>query len=113
RAVAVGLASGVVLMAVRGAVAYYLNLPGAWMIVVLALGFAFYVPVGARRGGMQGMCSFRRLAGSYVIEAILKFSAAVLLVEFGMGALGAITAISLSVICAYFLPVPSELKTKT
>jgi len=113
RAWHVGVAIGAVLMAASGPVARYLNLPSAWMIAVLALGFAFYVPVGARRGGMQGMCCFRRLAGSYVIEAILKFTAAVLLVEFGMGALGAIAAISLSVICAYFLPVPPELKTKT
>lgn len=109
----VGLALGTALMLASGPVAGYLNLPSPWMIAVLALGFAFYVPVGARRGGMQGMCSFRRLAASYVVEALLKLTAAVLLVEFGMGALGAITAISLSVICAYFLPVPAELKTKT
>jgi O-antigen/teichoic acid export membrane protein len=83
------------------------------MIVVLAAGFAFYVPLGARRGGMQGMCAFRRLAGSYVVEALLKFAGAVLLVEFGIGALGAIAAISLSVVLAYFLPVPAELKTTT
>ncbi len=109
----VGLALGALLMLASSPVAHYLNLPSAWMIAVLALGFAFYVPVGARRGGMQGMCAFRRLASSYVIEALLKFTGALLLVEFGMGALGAITAISLSVICAYFLPVPSELKIST
>jgi O-antigen/teichoic acid export membrane protein len=80
---------------------------------VLACGFAFYVPLGARRGGMQGLCSFRLLASSYVMEALLKFVGAVLLVEFGFGALGAIVAISFSVICAYFLPVPADLKAKT
>ena len=109
----VGLALGTALMLASGAVARYLNLPSPWMIAVLALGFAFYVPVGARRGGMQGMCRFRRLAASYVVEALLKFTAVLLLVGFGMSALGAIIAISLSVICAYFLPVPVELKAKT
>jgi O-antigen/teichoic acid export membrane protein len=109
----VGLALGTAMMVASGAVARYLNLPSPWMIAVLALGFAFYVPVGARRGGMQGMCSFRRLAGSYIVEALLKVTVAVLLVVIGMGALGAITAISLSVICAYFLPVPAELNTIT
>jgi O-antigen/teichoic acid export membrane protein len=109
----VGLALGTAMMVASGAVARYLNLPSPWMIAVLALGFAFYVPVGARRGGMQGMCSFRRLAGSYIVEALLKVTVAVLLVVFGMGALGAITAISLSVICAYFLPVPAELNSIT
>jgi hypothetical protein len=49
------------------------------MIVVLAVGFAFYIPLGVRRGGMQGMCSFRRLASSYVAEALLKFVAMVVL----------------------------------
>src|SRR5512135_737323 len=58
RAWKVGLALGAALMLASGPVARYLNLPSPWMIAVLALGFAFYVPVGARRGGMQGMCSF-------------------------------------------------------
>jgi O-antigen/teichoic acid export membrane protein len=109
----VGLALGAVLLAGSGAVARYLNLPSPWMIAALAFGFAFYVPLGTRRGGMQGMCAFRRLASSYVMEALLKLTGAVLLVEFGFGALGAIIAISVSVICAYFLPVPAELNTKT
>ncbi len=109
----VGLGVGVGLTAFAGAVARYLNLPSPWMIVVLACGFAFYVPLGARRGGMQGMCSFRRLAASYIAEALLKLVAAVLLVEAGFDAMGAIVAISASVMLAYFMPVPRELKTPT
>ncbi|MGI9101298.1 MAG: hypothetical protein ACR2IF_02525 [Terriglobales bacterium] len=109
----VGLAIGAVLLAASGAVAQYLNLPSPWMIVVLAVGFTFYVPLGARRGGMQGMCAFPRLASSYIVEALLKFVAAVLLVEGGFGAMGAIAAISASVLLAYVLPVPPELKMET
>ena len=113
RAWKIGLALGVGLMFASGPVARYLNLPTPWMIIVLAAGFAFYVPLGARRGGMQGMCAFQRLAGSYIVEALLKLAAAVLLVVAGVGALGAIAAISLSVVIAYFLPVPAELNTRT
>ncbi len=114
RAWQVGMALGTALMLASGMVARYLNLPSTWMIVVLACGFAFYVPVGARRGGMQGMCCFRRLAASYVLEAMLKFAGAVALVIAGLGAMGAIAAISASVILAYLVPaVPEELKIKT
>ena len=112
RAWKLGAAIGVTLAVFSGAVARYLNLPTAWMILVLAAGFAFYVPVGARRGGMQGMCSFKRLATSYVSEALLKFVGAVLLVEAGFGAMGAIAAIAASLVFAYFVPpVPQELKS--
>ncbi len=111
RAWKIGAAIGVTLAVCSGVVARYLNLPSAWMILVLAAGFAFYVPVGARRGGMQGMCSFKRLATSYVSEALLKLVGAVLLVQAGFGAMGAIAAIAASLVFAYFVPpVPRELK---
>ena len=112
RAWKIGAAIGITLALFSGTVARYLNLPSAWMIFVLAVGFAVYVPVGARRGGMQGMCSFKRLASSYVCEALLKFVAAVLLVQSGFGAMGAISAIAASVVFAYFIPsVPRELRS--
>jgi len=113
RAWMVGFAIGAGLAAAAAPVAHYLHLPSPGMVAVLAFGFAFYVPLGVRRGGMQGMCSFRRLAFSYVAEALLKFLAAILLVEAGYGAMGAIAAISASVVLAYFFPVPRELKLRT
>lgn len=113
RAWKIGVVIGVSLVAASGLIASYLNLPSAWMIIVLAAGFALYVPVGARRGGMQGMCAFKRLATSYVLEALLKFCGALLLVELGFGAMGAIAAISASLVVAYLVPaVPAELKMK-
>ncbi len=112
RAWKIGAAIGITLAAFSGVIARYLNLPSSWMILVLAAGFAFYVPVGARRGGMQGMCSFKRLASSYVGEALLKFIGAVLLVQAGYAAMGAISAIAASLVFAYFVPsVPRELKS--
>jgi O-antigen/teichoic acid export membrane protein len=113
RAWLVGLSIGVGLVLASGVVARYLNMPDSAMVLVLAAGFALYVPVGARRGGMQGMCAFRRLAGSYVLEAVVKFAAAVALVEMGLGAMGAIIAITASIVTATLLPpVPAELKTR-
>jgi O-antigen/teichoic acid export membrane protein len=112
RAWKIGLAVGVALALSSRLLAQYLQLPSAWMILVLAAGFALYVPVGARRGGMQGMCAFKRFAVSYVSEALVKFVGAVILVEMGFGAMGAISAIAASLIFAYFVPsVPSELKS--
>src|ERR1051326_3107600 len=96
RAWKIGAVLGIGLVVCSSLIARYLNLPSAWMVTILAVGFAFYVPVGARRGGMQGLCSFRRLAFSYVIEALLKFVAALVLVEAGFGAMGSIAAISAS-----------------
>ncbi len=113
RAWMVGLSLGAGLALASGVVAHYLNMPEASMVLVLAAGFALYVPVGARRGGMQGMCAFRRLAGSYVLEAVVKFAAAVLLVRMGLGAMGAIIAITASIVTATLLPrMPAELKTR-
>jgi O-antigen/teichoic acid export membrane protein len=112
RAWKLGAAIGIALALSSGLIARYLNLPSAWMVLVLAVGFAFYVPVGARRGGMQGMCAFKRLASSYVSEALLKFVGALVLVQAGFGAMGAIFAIAASLVLAYFIPrVPRELKS--
>ena len=110
RAWKLGAVIGISLAVASGPLTAYLHLPSVWMILALAAGFAFYVPVGARRGGMQGMCSFKRFAASYVFEALLKFVGAVVLVEAGFGAMGAIVAIAASLVFAYFVPsVPREL----
>jgi len=112
RAWKIGLGVGVGLALSSTLLARYLNLPSPWMILVLAAGFTLYVPVGARRGGMQGMCAFKRFATSYVSEALVKFLGAVILVEMGFGAMGAISAISASLVLAYVFPsVPRELKS--
>jgi O-antigen/teichoic acid export membrane protein len=110
RAWKLGAVIGITLAVASGPLTAYLHLPTAWMILALAAGFAFYVPVGARRGGMQGLCSFKRFAASYVFEAVVKLFAAVLLVDLGFGAMGAIVAIAASLVFAYFVPgIPPEL----
>jgi len=87
----------------------YLHLPDPWILGVLALGISAYVPLGVRRGAMQGVCSFGRMSGNAIIESVAKFVAAILLVSLGYGVLGAVGAISASVIVAYLIPrLPQE-----
>jgi len=54
RAWLVGVVIGLLLILTRTAVASYLNLPDPLLIVLLALGTAFYIPLGVRRGYFQG-----------------------------------------------------------
>ncbi len=109
--VGVLLGSGLILAA--GSVAQYLNLPTPNIVILLAFGIAFYIPLGVRRGGMQGTCQFKRLTWNFILEAIAKFIGALVLVKAGFGVMGAVAAISGSVVLAYFLPpITGELKSK-
>lgn len=111
RAWRVGIALGSALILCSGFVASYLNLPSAWIVILLALGIAFYIPLGVKRGGLQGTCTFSRLSWNFILEAVAKLLGALLLIHFGFGVLGAVAAISFSVVLAYFFPaVPRELK---
>lgn len=91
--------------------AAYLNLPSPWVLGLIALGVAVYAPLGVKRGAMQGLCSFPRLGGNFVLEAFTRLLVGVGLVITGFGVLGAVGAISAAVIMAYFLPpLPPELR---
>ena len=81
------------------------------LVIALAVGMTFYVPVGVKRGGLQGVCHFRQLSWNFVLETIVKMVAAVVLLYAGFGILGAVAAISISTIAAYIFPrVPDELR---
>jgi O-antigen/teichoic acid export membrane protein len=84
--------------------AAYLNLPSPWVLGLIALGVAVYAPLGVKRGAMQGLCSFSRLGGNFVLEAFTRLLVGVGLVITGFGVLGAVGAISAGVVMAYFLP---------
>lgn len=102
-----------VLFVAQKPIAAYLNLPSPWMMGVLAIGIAAYAPVGVKRGAMQGVCAFPRLGINFVLEALTRFVVGAGLVMAGYGALGAVGAISASVVAAYFLPrIPPELRVK-
>lgn len=100
----VSLALGGVLFAAQGPMSAYLRLPDGHIVAVLALGIVVYVPLGVRRGAMQGLCAFGRLSASFIVESVTRFVAGVVLVVMGYGVLGAVGAISAAVIAAYLFP---------
>lgn len=104
----VGLALGIFLAALSVPLTQFLRFPTNKIMLLMAVGITFYVPLGVKRGIFQGTCAFPRLASNYSIEAISKFAIAAVLVIW-MGAIGAVIAIALSVIAAYFLPPPQRL----
>jgi O-antigen/teichoic acid export membrane protein len=111
RAWGVGITCGLVLILFSRQVAEWLRMPSPLLVIVLAVGMTFYIPLGVRRGGMQGIYLFRRLSLNYILETSTKFISALVLVKLGYGILGAVGAITISVIIAYFLPgTPVELR---
>jgi len=80
----------------------YLNINSPWLVIFLAVGITFYVPLGVRRGGMQGLYAFRRLAVNFLIEGAVKLVGAFVLIHLGFGVRGAMGAVSASLILAYF-----------
>ncbi|MBV8208407.1 MAG: oligosaccharide flippase family protein [Acidobacteria bacterium] len=104
RAWIVGLAMAALMALGSGGVSRYLRLPASSIVLVLCLGIAFYVPLGVKRGAMQGECAFPRLAGNFILEVVVKFGSALLLVGLGFGVMGAVAALTASVALAYFLP---------
>ncbi|HZR30326.1 MAG TPA: oligosaccharide flippase family protein [Terriglobales bacterium] len=88
--------------------AVYLNLSSPILVILLAVGIAFYIPLGVRRGGMQGTYAFRKLALNFVLEGVVKLGGALVLIRMGTGVIGAIAAVSASVIIAYVFSHPGH-----
>jgi O-antigen/teichoic acid export membrane protein len=103
-----GLGVGVVLLSASSAISHYLNLPSPLLVRVLALGTVFYVPLGTRRGFMQGTYDFVPLALNFSLEAVVKLVGAVVLMSAGYSVEGVVGAISASLIVAYFVAIPRK-----
>ncbi|HZQ91973.1 MAG TPA: hypothetical protein VFA60_09290 [Terriglobales bacterium] len=91
-------------------VAGYLKLPTPAIVILLAAGIAFYPALGAKRGALQGTLAFGKLAGNMVLETAAKFVAAVLLVAAGYGVMGAVGAVTVSIVLAFLIPPPGNLR---
>jgi len=100
----IGVGLGVFMVLAAGILTSYLRLSSPWIIILLAIGLTIYVPLGVKRGGLQGTCRFRGLAVNMGAEAVTKFIGALILIAMGFGVLGAVAAISASVILAFCLP---------
>ncbi len=102
-----GIAIGLLVFLLRRAISGYLNLPDPVLISLLALGTAFYIPLGVRRGYIQGIHAFGPLAVNFMLEGLVRLGGAFALIELGMGVKGAVLASVLAVVVAYFVALPS------
>ncbi|MGA2537200.1 MAG: hypothetical protein ABSF53_14380 [Terracidiphilus sp.] len=101
-----GIAVALLLLAFQKPIANYLNLPDSVLVALLAVGAAFYVPLGTRRGYTQGTYGFRRMATNLVIEGACRLAGSVTLVLLGYGVDGVIAANAAAVAIAYFALAP-------
>jgi O-antigen/teichoic acid export membrane protein len=102
-----GIAIGLLLFLFQRALTRYLNLPDRVLISLLAFGVAFYIPLGVRRGYVQGIRAFGPLAINFMLEGLVRVGGVFLLIGLGMGVKGAVLASVLAVVVAYFVAVPS------
>src|ERR1700730_15478346 len=100
RAWIAGIAIGLLLFLGKHLLTRYLNLPDPVLISLLALGIAFYVPLGVRRGYIQGVHAFDRLALNFMLEGVVRLVGAFILIALGLGVKGAVLASVLAVIVA-------------
>jgi O-antigen/teichoic acid export membrane protein len=97
-----GVAVGLLLVALQGGISDYLNLPDPRLVTFVAIGAVFYVPLGVRRGFIQGTCGFRSLALNLVIEQVLRLGGSLALIGLGFGLHGVIAANSAAIAIAYY-----------
>ena len=108
-----GVIAALLLILCQNIISSYLNLPSSNLVVLLAVGVAFYVPLGTRRGYLQGTCAFRHLATNLVLEGFMRLCGSLLLVLLGFGVTGVIVANAAAIGAAYFFAAPRVLVKTT
>lgn len=101
-----GIVIGLFLLLFQREIAAYLNLANPTLVAILAVGAAFYVPLGSRRGYVQGTYGFRRLAVNLVVEGAFRLGGSVALILLGYGVQGVICANAFAIAIAYFTVSP-------
>jgi O-antigen/teichoic acid export membrane protein len=101
-----GMLVVLLLLLFQKTIAGYLNLPSPMLVVLLAIGVAFYVPLGSRRGYIQGAYGFDRLATNLVLEGLVRLGGSLLCIKLGFGVRGVIAANAAAVAVAYFAAAP-------
>jgi len=112
RAWIAGFGIALLLVLFQGPITSYLNLPHEHLIELLALGTAFYIPLGVRRGYIQGIHAFRALAVNFMVEGVVRVAGVFVLIGIGWGVEGAVLASVLAVVLAYFTAIPTPGLTK-
>jgi len=103
---ACGVVIALLLLLFQTGIANYLNLPSPVLVALLAIGVAFYVPLGSRRGYIQGAYGFRLLATNLVLEGAVRLGGSLLLMTLGFGVRGVVAANSAAVAVAYLAAAP-------
>jgi O-antigen/teichoic acid export membrane protein len=101
-----GIVVSLLIVLFRKTITEYLALPDSFLIVLLAAGILFYVPLGARRGYLQGTCNFRQFAFNLVIEGFCRLCGSLLLIKAGFSVTGVVAANSAAVAIAYLFAQP-------
>jgi O-antigen/teichoic acid export membrane protein len=101
-----GFIVAVALFLFQSNISAYLNLPDSTLVALLAVGAAFYIPLGSRRGYVQGSCRFRRLATNLVLEGAARLGGSYLLLLLGFGVRGVIAANAAAIVAAYLAIAP-------
>jgi O-antigen/teichoic acid export membrane protein len=101
-----GLVVALLLMLFQTWVANFLKLPSPLLVDLIAVGAAFYVPLGSRRGFIQGAYGFRSLSANLVLEGLVRLGGSLLLVILGAGVKGVVAANAAAIAVAYFAAVP-------
>lgn len=96
------------LVVFRTGISNYLNLSDPMLAALLAIGVAFYVPLGCRRGYLLGTYGFGGLAWNLVLEGALRLVGSLLLIWLGLGVRGVILANSAAVAVSYFAVIPKR-----
>ncbi len=104
----VGALVGTTLALASPAISRYFNLPDPRLIFLLAIGTTFFIPLGVRRGLLQGMYDFRRLSVNFIFEVVVKLGATIALLALGFGVQGVVAAVSASVVAAYLSAGPGQ-----
>jgi O-antigen/teichoic acid export membrane protein len=101
-----GLVAAAIFSLYRTPIASYLKLPTPMLVTWVAVGAAFYVPLGIQRGYIQGVCKFPLLAVNVVVEGVVRLGGSVLLMRMGFGVTGVIAANAGGVAAAYLEAMP-------
>jgi len=102
RSWAVSILVALVLTVFDRPIAGYLNLSDLSLIPLIAIGAAFYIPLGTRRGFHQGSLGFRALASNMILEQVIRLGGSLALILMGMGVRGVILANSAALVFVYF-----------
>ncbi len=101
-----GISIALLCILFRNTISEYLHLPSPLLLVWLGVGAAFYVPLGTRRGYLQGACGFRHLAVNLVLEGFVRLCGSLLCILLGFGVMGVIAANAAAIAVAYIFAIP-------